>query len=57
MKIFIKPRAGLTIPDPFRRDLLPAAGREVLKGPYWVRRIKDGDVFVAQPETGKAGKK
>lgn len=57
MKIFIKPRAGLTIPDPFRRDLLPATGREVLKGPYWVRRIKDGDVFVAQPETGKAGKK
>lgn len=57
MKIHIKPRAGFVVPDPLRRDILPADGREVIKSTYWARRLKDGDVSLVQPTKSKAGEK
>lgn len=42
--MFIVPSEGLTIPDPDRRDMLPAEGREVPETDYWHRRLFDGDV-------------
>lgn len=57
MKIHIKPRAGFTVPDPMRRDILPAEGRKVIKSTYWARRLKDGDVSLVQPTKTKAGEK
>jgi hypothetical protein len=42
--MFVKPKAGLSVPDPTRNDLLPAEGREVVEGIYWYRRLEEGDV-------------
>lgn len=38
------PRRG----NPSRREGLP-----VPRSPYWLRRLKDGDVTLATPDTGK----
>ena len=35
---------------------LPAGGLAVPRSPYWLRRLKDGDVTLATPDTGKAVK-
>ncbi len=43
--LFIKPAPGLVIPDPDRRDLLPAEGRAVPHSDFWLRRLRDGDVL------------
>jgi hypothetical protein len=42
--MFVKPKAGLSVPDIERGGLLPAEGREVTPSTYWQRRIDDGDV-------------
>ena len=42
--MYLKPKEGLSVPDLERRDMLPAAGREVTPSTYWHRRIVDGDV-------------
>ncbi len=43
--MFVKPKSGLLIKDPIKRDFLPETGREVSgTDPYWVRRLRDGDV-------------
>jgi len=47
MKIFIKPAAGLAVPDPERNEALPPAGREVDDSPYWRRRLRDKSVQLA----------
>lgn len=44
--LHLKPRSGLIVPDPDRKDELPASGRIVVSSPYWYRRIHDGDVIV-----------
>lgn len=44
-RVFITPAPGRAVPDPDAKDLLPAAGREVPRTAYWVRRLNDGDVF------------
>lgn len=45
--MFIKPAAGLAVPDPTRGDVLPPEGREVEPTQYWQRRLNDGDVVEA----------
>lgn len=46
--MFVKPADGLVIPDPDRRDALPAEGREVPASDFWLRRLRDGDVVMAE---------
>lgn len=53
--IFVRPaRPGLIVlmPDP-PHDQLPAAGASVPKSPYWLRRLRSGDVAIADPATAK----
>lgn len=55
--MFVKPAPGRTVPDPDRGDTLPPEGRDVEPTQYWQRRVNDGDVVEATPETTpKTGK-
>lgn len=57
--MFVKPAAGLSVPDPERGGLLAAEGREVEPTTYWHKRVQDQDVDVVQtpaPATAKAAK-
>lgn len=51
----VMPVEGRAVRDPKNMQLLPAEGREVPDGdPFWVRRVRDGDVTVEEappPET------
>lgn len=48
--MFVKPKEGLQIWDPFRKDRLPAEGREVPDGDmYWQTILRDEDIVVSQP--------
>lgn len=47
--MYVVPTQGFKIRDPDLMDLLPDAGREVPVSDYWIRRVNDGDVAVAQP--------
>lgn len=44
--MFLQPAPGRVVPDPERRDLLPAQGRDVPASTYWLRRVADGDVVM-----------
>ena len=46
--MYIKPLAGIVIPDPDRFDRLPAEGREVPASDFWLRRLRDGDVVISE---------
>lgn len=46
----VKPKPGLTIPDPDLHDLLPDDGRDVPETAYWMSRLRDGDVVPADPQ-------
>ncbi len=39
----------LKVRDPVLKDFLPDEGREVGDHPYWHRRLRDGDVVLAEP--------
>lgn len=55
-EIHVVPAPGRTVPDPARGDVLPSEGRTVVRDPYWIRRIEDKDVTVAeQGSVKKAG--
>lgn len=57
--MFVKPAPGRIVPDPDRRDALPAEGRDVEDSQYWQRRIADNDVVLAtadQPQADKAAR-
>ena len=42
------PVEGRNVRDPRSMQLLPAEGRDVRDGdPFWLRRVRDGDVTVA----------
>lgn len=43
-KTFVKPAAGRRVLDPATRKPLPAEGAEVERTPYWLRRLREGDV-------------
>jgi hypothetical protein len=58
----VKPVPGRSVRDPKTMILLPPEGREVKDGdPFWMRRIRDGDVTVeksasqAKPTTSQPG--
>lgn len=52
--MFVKPKSGLKVRDPDRKDYLPAAGREVPPSLYWTRRVRDGDVTKSDPASQSA---
>jgi hypothetical protein len=52
--MYIQPISGRNVPDPVRGDLLPSEGREVELTQYWQRRLNDGDVAEATPESENA---
>lgn len=54
--IVVRPREGLSVPDPDRKDFLPLEGREVVLNAYWQRRINDGDVFLCTKSDNKESK-
>lgn len=46
----VLPVAGRAVRDPRNMQLLPETGRDVPDGdPFWVRRVRDGDVTVEEP--------
>lgn len=42
--MFVIPREGYTVRDPFTKRALPAGGADVRNSVYWQRRLRDGDV-------------
>lgn len=54
--ISIKPVLGRLVRHPETGEPIPAEGLVVPRSPYWLRRLKDGDVTLATPDTGKAVK-
>lgn len=52
--MFVIPKPGVRVRDPETRAHLPAEGREVPDTPYWLRRVKDGDVTIESPAAKKA---
>lgn len=48
--MYVKPKEGLKIFDPFHKDRLPAEGREVpSEDMYWQGLLRDGDVVIVDP--------
>jgi len=47
--LFVKPGKGLKVVDPVTGEALPDLGAEVSHSPYWLRRLRDGDVTQASP--------
>jgi hypothetical protein len=46
--MFVKPAAGAILPDPDHGyEPLPSEGRDVPESDFWLRRLRDGDVFEA----------
>jgi hypothetical protein len=46
----VTPAPGRAVRDPRSMMLLPAEGRDVSDSdPFWVRRVRDGDVIVEEP--------
>ncbi len=45
--IHVIPRPGLTVRDPDNRVPLPPEGAEKPRTGYWLRRLQDGDVTLA----------
>lgn len=55
-KFFIKPVGGVTVRDPEILELLAQSGELKPKTGYWLRRLNDGDIEVAeQPKKKKGG--
>ena len=49
--MYVIPKEGLNIFDPYKKDHIPAEGREVPDGDmYWHRLNIDGDVTIKKPE-------
>ena len=54
-RLNVKPVSGRLVRHPETGEPLPAGGLAVPRS-YWLRRLKDGDVTLATPDTGKAVK-
>ncbi|MBI1408122.1 MAG: DUF2635 domain-containing protein [Caulobacter sp.] len=50
--LILKPAEGRRVRHPDGR-LLDPAGEAVTAGPYWTRRLKDGDVVQVEPTPSK----
>ncbi len=48
--MFVKPRAGVKVRDPQSAILahIPETGCDVPESSYWIRRIRSGDVVLAE---------
>lgn len=58
--VFVRPRTGLIVRDPITREPLPADGAKVPRTPYWLRRLRAGDIVPAakaSPPKDKASPK
>jgi hypothetical protein len=47
--MYVKAAPGMKIRDADLKDLLPDEGRDVPDTDYWQRRLRDGDVVLAEP--------
>ena len=47
-KMYVKPVEGRRCKDPASYELLPAAGKNVPKNSYWLRRLKAGDCVLVK---------
>lgn len=47
--MFIKPKHGYLIPDPYRGDRLPEEGREVMPVSYWYKRLLNDTIEIVEP--------
>lgn len=56
-RITVYPVEGRVVPDPELGGVLPPEGREVPRDPYWLRRLRVGDVTDKKPAAGKASTK
>lgn len=57
-RIFIMPsKPGLIVRDPVTGTPLEATGEYKVRDPYWIRRLKGGDVIAAKPPATNAAKK
>jgi hypothetical protein len=52
--ILVRPRSGLRVRDPARRDFVEHEGRLVPLNAYWFRRLQDGDVVELAPHSANA---
>jgi len=43
-EFYLIPKAGVTVRDPVSGKPLPEAGANKPRSPYWLRRLRDGDV-------------
>ncbi|MBD2781952.1 DUF2635 domain-containing protein [Xenorhabdus szentirmaii] len=55
--MYVKPVAGRLVRCPVKGEPLPESGAEVPDTLFWHRRLRDGDVCLAQPVTEKLTKK
>ena len=55
-RLNVKPVSGRLVRHPVSGEPLQAGWLAVPRSPYWLRRLKDGDVTLATPDTGKAVK-
>lgn len=51
--IFVKPASGVRVldPDTIPPSPLPPEGKKVVQDPYWLRRIKAGEVLLVREES------
>lgn len=54
---FIKPAFSLIVRDPVTAEPLVEAGQKKFISSYWLRRLKDGDVVIADEPAVKYEKK
>lgn len=55
--LHIRPALGLSLRDPSTKELLPPEGGKVERSPFWIRRLKDGDVTEVKQAPAKPAKK
>jgi len=58
--MFIRPAKDTVLRDPVSGARVPAGGRHVPESAFWLRRLRDGDAVLADPQmdppTGSAPK-
>ena len=54
--MFVKPAEGVRCKDPLTFEVMPAEGRNVPRTGYWLKRLKKGEVVMAEKGVPKAAK-
>lgn len=55
--MFVRPAQGLKIRDLESGHYLPETGQSVPRTPFWLRRLKDGDVIEGTESVGAVNAK